>query len=76
MEESPTAMRFVRIATWTIMVSGLLLTAASLILTLGPVWLLAGIMLTWAGILKIVVVLIWDRIAHLGTNDHHPTPAP
>ncbi len=69
-------MRFVRIATWAITALGLLMAAAALLLSLDQVWLLAGIMLIWAGIVKIVVVLIWDRIAHLGTNDHQPTPAP
>ncbi len=69
-------MRFVRITTWLVTALGLLLIAAAAGFDLGPMWLLAGIMLTWAGIVKIVVVLIWDRIAKLGTNDHQPTPAP
>ncbi|MGI8482784.1 MAG: hypothetical protein ACR2OU_00795 [Thermomicrobiales bacterium] len=69
-------MRFVRIATWAITALGLLMAATALLLSLDQVWLLAGIMLIWVGIVKIVVALIWDRIAHLGTNDHQPTPAP
>lgn len=69
-------MRYLRIASWAIAILGLLLVAITALLKLDEVWLLAGIMLTWAGLVKIIVVLIWDRVAHLGTSDHHPTPAP
>lgn len=63
-------------ASGAITVLGLLTIATASIFPIDVVWLLAGIMLTWAGVVKIIVVLIWDRVAHLGTNDHQPTPAP
>lgn len=69
-------MRYLRMASWAITILGLLLVVATELFKLEEVWLLAGIMLTWAGLVKIIVVLIWDRVAHLGTSDHHPTPAP
>jgi hypothetical protein len=43
---------------------------------LDPLWLLSGLLLAWAGIVKIVVTLIWTRVAQMGTDDHQPVPGP
>ncbi|MGB3305623.1 MAG: hypothetical protein WBA63_05515 [Thermomicrobiales bacterium] len=69
-------MRYLRITSWAITLAGLLTIAAAMLAGLSVVWLLAGIMLTWAGVVKIAVVLIWERVARLGTSEHRPTPAP
>lgn len=54
---------------------GILLIAGSQLLDLNLTWLLAGVLLTWAGIVKIIVVLIWTNVARLGTDDHKPEKA-
>ena len=69
-------MRYLRITSWAITLAGLLIIAVAMLAGLSVVWLLAGIMLTWAGVVKIAVVLIWERVARLGTSEHRPTPAP
>lgn len=42
------------------------------VFNLEPMWFLGGVMLAWAGIVKIVVVLIWTKLAKLGTEEHAP----
>lgn len=65
-------MKYLHIASFAITALGLLIALACALLGLDAVWLLAGVLLTWAGIVKIVVVLIWTRVAHLGTDHHLP----
>lgn len=59
---------------WAITLIGLVIITASWLLDLDSVWLLAGLLLAWAGIIKITVTIIWHRVAHMGTDDHRPTP--
>jgi hypothetical protein len=54
--------------------AGALLITIALLANLGAMWLLGGMLLVWAGIVKIVVTLIWRHVAHLGSDDHQPTP--
>lgn len=65
-------MKHLYIASWAITALGLIIALASALLSLDAVWLLAGVLLTWAGIVKIVVVMIWTRLAHLGSDRHVP----
>ena len=65
-------MKHLNIASWAITALGLLAIIASAVLDLNAMWLLAGILLTWAGIVKIIVVLIWTRLARMGTDRHRP----
>lgn len=44
---------------------GVLFVAASVIADLSPFWMLIGILLVIAGIVKVAVVQIWQRIAGL-----------
>ncbi|HYH13507.1 MAG TPA: hypothetical protein VD789_14200 [Thermomicrobiales bacterium] len=44
---------------------GILLVAASVATDLSPLWMLSGILLIIAGVVKIAVVQIWQRIAGL-----------
>ena len=41
---------------------GILLVAASVATDLSPLWMLSGILLIIAGVVKIAVVQIWQRI--------------
>lgn len=63
-------MKFIRLASWALTIIGILCIAGSQIFNLSLTWLLTGIFLAWAGMVKIVVVLIWSRVARLGTDDY------
>lgn len=39
-------------------------------------WVLAGILLIVAAVVKIAVIWIWVHLARMGTDDHHPEEAP
>lgn len=68
-------MNHLRTLSWTLTILGILCIAGSQVLNLGLTWLLAGVFLTWAGIVKIIVVLIWTHVARLGTDQHTPEDA-
>lgn len=68
-------MKYIRILSWAMTFLGILLIAATPTLDLSPTWLLTGVLLTWAGIVKIIVVLIWTYLARLGTDEHQPEDA-
>ena len=67
-------MRHLHLASIAITALGLLAMILATLFDLGAAVLLAGLLLTWAGIVKIVVVYIWTHIAGLGTDRHHPIP--
>lgn len=51
---------------------GLVLCLAGVALGLGPVWTLAGLLLAWAGLVKLVVVHLWRGVANPERAAHHP----
>lgn len=53
-------------------VMGVALAAGAWLLDLDQVYILGGVLLAWAGIVKIAVVAIWTRVALMGTDDHRP----
>ncbi len=65
-------MKHLRLTSYAMTLLGVLLALIAATADIGDVWLLAGILLAWAGIVKIAVVLIWTRIAHMGTDQHAP----
>ena len=58
-------MKHLAIVSYAITAIGMLLLAASVAAGLSPVWQLAGVLLVVAGVVKIAVVQIWQRIAGL-----------
>ena len=58
-------MKHLATISYLITATGALLVAASVIADLSPLWLLIGILLVIAGIVKVAVVQIWQRIAGL-----------
>lgn len=40
-----------------------------------PIWIMPGMLLVIAGIVKVVAVQIWVRVAKLGTDEHDPIKA-
>jgi hypothetical protein len=65
-------MKHLRLTSYAMTLLGVLLALIAATADIDDVWLLAGILLAWAGIVKIAVVLIWTRIAHLSTDQHEP----
>lgn len=51
---------------------GILMVLAASILSLDTSIILAGVLLAWAGIVKIAVVLIWTKVAGMESSDHKP----
>lgn len=65
-------MRHLSIASYAITVIGIFLVLIALIMDLAPWVVLAGVLLAWAGIVKIAVVVIWTRVAGMETDQHKP----
>jgi hypothetical protein len=58
---------------WILTLLGLVVTLVSWLASPDQVWLLAGILLTMAGIVKVIMVTIWLRVAGLGDDTRQPT---
>lgn len=65
-------MRHLSIASYALTAIGILIVLFAFVLDLAPWIMLSGVLLAWAGIVKIAVVLIWTRIAHMETDKHKP----
>lgn len=65
-------MKYLNLTSWAMLLLGVLIVIAWFMLGLDPVWLLGGVLLAFAGVVKIGIVLIWTRLAHLGTDRHSP----
>lgn len=57
-------MRHLRSLSLLMVVAGALLLAAGRFLPLGPAWVLTGLLLVWAGVVKMVVVQLWRGVAN------------
>lgn len=68
-------MRYLSIIAWAMTGIGLASTMVALAFSLDALWLLAGVLLVITGAVKIVMLMIWTRIARLGTDDHEPINA-
>ncbi|MDQ3044827.1 MAG: hypothetical protein M3R06_06700 [Chloroflexota bacterium] len=53
----------------TMTIGGFLLIALALAFDLPPGVILAGILLAWAGIVKVIVVALWKGVASLNRAD-------
>jgi hypothetical protein len=67
-------MRHLRWTSRAITVLGAIAILAALALDLGAALILMGVLLTVAGIVKVVVVHLWMHVAGLGTDRHDPIP--
>ncbi|CAA9541657.1 MAG: hypothetical protein AVDCRST_MAG19-1570 [uncultured Thermomicrobiales bacterium] len=56
-------MRHLRSVSVLLFLAGLVLLLGSLLLSLSPTWTLIGLLLAWAGLVKVVVVRLWRGIA-------------
>ena len=60
---------------WAITILGILTVLIGSLLGFSPIWLLVGIFLIIAGVVKLAMLLIWTRLARLGTDEHSPIDA-
>lgn len=67
-------MRHLRRLSWAMTAAGAAITFIAMAASLDQVFVLAGIMLTWAGLVKVIVVHLWTTVAGLGTDQHDPIP--
>lgn len=65
-------MRHLSLASYALTIVGILIVLVALAIDLAPWITLSGVLMAWAGIVKIAVVLIWMRIAHMETDKHKP----
>ena len=59
-------MRYVRVISLIMVILGFILLVGGTILRLDPLWTLAGLLMLWAGVVKVVVAALWRK---LGTPD-------
>lgn len=62
-------------ATSIIMVAvGLILIVAGLLGTLSPIALVLGLLSLWSGVVKLIVLRIWQRTLNAAVEDGPPSP--
>lgn len=61
--------RYLRSISVLLFVAGLLLMIGSWLLSASPTWTLAGLLLAWAGLVKVVVVRLWRGLAGPGRGE-------
>ena len=64
-------MRHLRSFSVLMVVAGLALLGAAVVLDLSPAWGLTGLLLAWAGAVKVLVVYLWRGLA----GAERPAPA-
>ncbi|MDP9471984.1 MAG: hypothetical protein M3Q71_15190, partial [Chloroflexota bacterium] len=62
-----TPMHHLRLVSIAMVLGGLLAVAASGLFALGPAWTLTGLLLAFAGAVKLIVVALWRGVASLST---------
>ncbi len=58
-------MHHLRLVSIAMIIGGLLTIAAAVLFTLGPAWTLTGLLLAFAGAVKLIVVALWRGVASL-----------
>lgn len=68
-------MKYLTLLSWAITSLGALTIMVAALMGMAPLWLLVGILMLITGVVKIVMLQIWTRIARLGTDEHDPINA-
>jgi len=68
-------LRYLTVTSWGMTILGVLAIVAAAMLDIDPVWMLLGIMLLLASVVKLGMMLIWTRVAKMGTDQHRPIDA-
>ncbi len=67
-------LRHLHITSWLLVALGGISLLIGLNVDNGEFWQLIGLMLVLAGAVKLVVLLLWHRVAGLETDRHKPIP--
>jgi predicted signal transduction protein with EAL and GGDEF domain len=68
-------MKYLTMLSWAITALGAVTIMVAALIGMAPLWLLIGILMLITGVVKIVMLQIWTRIARLGTDEHDPINA-
>lgn len=68
-------MKFLYMISWALTALGVLTLGAAVLASMAPLWILVGILLLITGLVKIVMLQIWIKVARLGTDEHDPINA-
>lgn len=68
-------MKYLHMISWAVTALGVLVLVSAAIASMAPLWMLIGLLLVVTGVIKIVMIQIWTRIARLGTDEHDPINA-
>jgi predicted signal transduction protein with EAL and GGDEF domain len=68
-------MKYLSMLSWAITALGTVTILIAALIGMAPLWLLVGILMLITGVVKIVMLQIWTRIARLGTDEHDPINA-
>jgi hypothetical protein len=61
LENGTEIVRYLWLTSSVMVVAGISLAAAAFIISLGPIALVCGLLLIWSGIVKIIVLRIWQN---------------
>jgi hypothetical protein len=61
-------MRYLWIIAGIMIVLGLLLALGSVTAGIGPIALVCGVLLVWSGIVKVIVLRVWQKTLHAPTQ--------
>lgn len=67
-------LRHLHIVSWLLVLLGVVALVAGMNTGAGEFWQLIGLMLILAGGVKLVVLVLWHRVAGLETDRHKPIP--
>lgn len=56
--------RHLGFVSWAMVIGGVLLLTATILFDIGVTWALVGLLLAWAGVVKVVTVALWRGIAN------------
>jgi len=67
-------MHYLRLTSYGLTILGFATLIVAIAFNFNATIQLTGLMLALAGGVKVVVVYLWTNVAHLGTDQHEPTP--
>ncbi|MBA2468163.1 MAG: hypothetical protein H0V37_02020 [Chloroflexia bacterium] len=67
-------MRPLGLTSYGLTLLGVITLVSAFVFDLGATFQVTGLLLSVAGIVKVIVVYLWTHVAHLGNDRHDPIP--
>ena len=67
-------MRHLRLMSYGLTLLGVITLVSAFVFDLGATFQLTGLLLAFAGMVKVIVVYLWTQVANLGNDRHDPIP--